>query len=384
VLTHGFVLDDKGRKMSKSLGNGIDPLEVIAGRPSQAVAEIPPMKDEKQRRKLVRLAVEAAKEVKPLGVDTLRLWIAASDYASDVHVSPAILAHVAESLRKIRSTTRYFLGNLHDYAGESGVPMLPIDRYAVTLSRRFRETCEQHYGQYAFSRIVSTVNHFTNATLSSFYFDTLKDRLYADARHSISRRSAQDALATMLKDYLHVLAPICPSLIEEVWPHLPVALRQDAPHIYAARWEPATGTELTASEEACWQGRMALRGCVNKLLEEARKAKHIRSSLEAEVHLAGDATVIEQLRSVNLANLLLVSAVHDAKDIDATTATLASASIVIMGHTLLVSVHPAALAKCPRCWTYTAPHRHQHHHQHQHQDHQLQGNLCSRCLEIAP
>ncbi|ORY78933.1 tRNA synthetases class I-domain-containing protein [Protomyces lactucae-debilis] len=349
VLTHGFVLDDKGRKMSKSLGNGIDPLEVISGRPAVEPATIPAMKDEKQRRKLIRQAEEAAQELKPLGVDTLRLWVASSDYTTDVHVSPAILAHVSESLRKMRSTTRYMLGNLNDYTSPS--TLLLIDRYAVFLVQQCRKQVNAHYESCAFSKIVSLINHLSNATLSSFYFDTLKDRLYADARTSQSRQSAQTALAIILQEYMQMLAPICPSLIEEAWPYLPACL-QRGEHIYAANWQQEE-VMLSQEEQEAWQARMFVRSCVNKLLEEARRGKQIRSSLQAEVWLSGPG--VEGLlgdASVDMANLLLVSRVHPMEQED--REVLAAGGCTVAEGDVTVAVYGASLQKCPRCWMYTA------------------------------
>ena len=309
VITHGFVLDAKGRKMSKSIGNVIDPMSIIEG--------------------------DAA-----LGVDTLRLWVAQSDYTSDVTVSPTILKHVSESLRKIRSTIRFLLGNI----GYDQVEPLEIDRYAMHKSEEFRRLTDQMYAEYSFNKVVSQINQYTNSFLSSFYFDTLKDRLYANDSTSISRRSAQTALLRILKDYLVVLAPICPLIVTEAWQYLP-----EKEHIYASDWADQPRVLWSQDDEKKWTRLMVIRSEVNRLLEQARSRKMITSSLQADVSMPNC--------GIDMANFLIVSHVSPQ----------CSGEAIASGHAagIDITIHKAAGKKCPRCWQYTA-----------------EDDLCGRCSGI--
>lgn len=355
VVTHGFVLDSHGRKMSKSIGNVIEPILLIEGKQSSPIAPVPQdVSDVKERKRLQRIAEESAKEVKPLGVDALRLWVAQSDYTSDISVSPAILAHVAESLRKIRTTIRYILGNIQDYDvkrdGDT-VELLEIDRFAVWKSTQFRQRAEVLFADYTFNKVVALVNTHTNTFLSAFYFDSLKDRLYADKPTGPSRRSAQSGLVHILKDYLVVLAPICPLLVTETWDHIPSSIfMSDKPeHIYASDWARRSTDQtqaLTDGEQREWEKLMMLKAEVNKFLEGVRKKKQITTSLQADLHISGlsDSTV-------DLAGLLLVSNVTKQKR---PNAALTSHVIALGREGIVVEVYKAAGKKCPRCWIYTA------------------------------
>lgn len=358
VITHGFVLDDKGRKMSKSIGNVVDPLLIIGGRPATTPAVIESaVIDKKLRKQLERTAREQAAEVKALGADVLRLWVAQSDYTADVSVSPAILSHVAESLRKFRTTLRFLIGNLQDYDPrrdvlEVGGDYGAIDHYAFCMSTKFRHEAEVSFAAYTFNKVVASMNQYTNAFLSSFYFDTLKDRLYADVAEGDSRRSAQKALFTILKDYLLVLAPICPLLVGEVWHHLPQIIKCDFADIYESDWHATRNSYDTKHQMTIdqWAPAMRLRDQVNKKLDSARTSKSITSSLQAGLTLVLPETFVLPLPVQELPNFFIVSEVQCER-----------------GQDLDITVKKAEGQKCPRCWVYASP---------------AEDVLCNRCEAV--
>lgn len=359
VLTHGFVLDNKGRKMSKSIGNVMDPLLIVRGRKaSEPISIDSEVTDTKLRKRLERLSREEATEVKALGADTLRLWVASADYTSDVSISNAILSHVSESVRKFRSTLRYLIGNLQDY--DPTKPFVidefrAIDSYALEVSARFFDTSNRCFDEYSFNKVVTTLNQYTNTHLSAFYFDTLKDRLYADLKTGSSRLSAQKTLFSILQDYVLILAPICPLLVDEAWSHLPKSLTGGAPHIYASNWySTRTRSADTQDREdlsSQWRVMMDLRDTVNKKLEFARSSKLIASSLQANLSITISPEQQLPVPDHELANFFIVSKVTVKRD--------STEPCVVVDH--------ASSSKCPRCWTYTAL---------------TADSLCGRCHQV--
>lgn len=361
VITHGFVLDQKGRKMSKSIGNVIDPLLLITGRPASSVQPTPPeLTDRRERKAFEKTAKEQAAEVKALGVDTLRLWVAQSDFTSDVTVSPAILSHVSESLRKFRTTLRFMLGNLATFPESH--PESPIteysaiDNYALATSRRFRTQAESKFEtSYEFNKVVSMLNQHTNSFLSAFYFDTLKDRLYADHPSSPSRRAAQLTLIQLLRDYLLILAPICPELVDETWQHLPPQLRRSYLNIYESDWQK-NAAQFTPEDDsliADWSETMRVKDMVNKALDSARLEKRISASLQARITLRLPARIKLRVPDAELTNFLIVSRVEVVRDTEVAE--------------VQVRVDKASGEKCPRCWNLTADEPE---------------SLCARCRDV--
>lgn len=359
VITHGFVLDHKGRKMSKSIGNVIDPQMIISGRPASPIVPTPDtLTDCKERKEFEKIAKSNSLEIKPLGSDTLRLWAAQSDYTTDVMISPAILTQVTETLRKVRSTVRFLLGNLSaaptsESINKSG-PSKAIDKYALLMSRKFRAEAESRFANYEFNKVVSALNLHTNAFLSAFYFDTLKDRLYADHESSHSRISAQAALVEILRDYLLVLAPICPNLVKESWTHLAPSQTNMSAHIYEAGWNESRLPFSDADQNSIdsWSKTLQLKDMVNKRLDAARQEKLITTSLQADIMIHLPANFDLAVPEVELPNLFIVSRVTLRKGLtDAAE----------------VSVNRARGEKCPRCWNHTAP---------------APDHLCTRCEEV--
>lgn len=306
VLTHGFIVDGDGRKMSKSLGNVISPLDVIA----------------------------------KSGADIIRLWVASADYGQDVSVSDEILDRTSEAYRRIRNTFRFLLSNLYDYDPASDVEfgeMPELDRYALVHLADVLERVTKHYDEWRFHMVYRTLFDYVGE-LSAVYLDVLKDRLYADAPTSASRRSAQTVLARILGTLVRVLAPILAFTCEEVWEFMPESLR-DAESVQLTGWPII---ELPAEEalviREAYSVVLEVRDIATRAIEAARNDKVVGKSQEAALLIAAPQGVMDVLRERGegaIAEMLIVSEV-----------------ILTDGETISVEVRPAAGEKCPRCWNY--------------------------------
>jgi len=319
VLTHGFVVDEKGEKMSKSRGNVVAPQEVI----------------------------------ERYGAEILRLWVAASDYTGDLRISEGILAQHAEAYRRIRNTIRFLLGNLHDFDPKRHFVAVEdrsgIDRWALWRTAGLNEEVRKAYEAFQFSRIYHAVVAFCTSDLSGFYLDVLKDRLYCDAAESRRRRAAQSTLWQIARCLLRWMAPILPFTTDEAWKHL-VGTNEESVHL--SEFEALASPSI---DEEAWQQFFALREEVNAALDAAKKAGHIGASAEAAVVLACDAEELASLAKRlgdGLAELLLVSE-------------------VLPGDAL--QVRKASGVKCPRCWQLKPPA------QPAHPEHP---QLCPRCFAV--
>jgi isoleucyl-tRNA synthetase len=312
--TNGWTLDGEGRAMSKSLGNGIDPQDII----------------------------------KDYGADVLRLWIASVEFYEDVRLSPVILTRLSEAYRKLRNTFRYALGNLHDFdpAADAVTPadMLPIDRWILVRAADLVGRCRAFYDAFAFHRVYQALYNFAITDLSALYFDVIKDRLYTFAPRSRARRSAQTAMERINHALVRLLAPLTPFTCEEVWSSMP-RRAGDAESVHLALFPDAA--ELTAgfADEhraglADWDRLVEMRETVMKSLEAAREAKFIGASLQARVHLKANGNLYPLLERhrADLPALLIVSEVSLEGQADAT---------------LSVHVDRASGEKCERCWKYT-------------------------------
>lgn len=312
VLTHGFVLDGQGRKMSKSVGNVVTPEQII----------------------------------RQYGADILRLWVAAEDYRDDVRISDEIVKRLAEAYRRIRNTARYMLGNLQDFDPVTmQVPyaeMIELDRYALVRYWRLEQRVLRAYEQFEYHAIYHALNNFCAVDLSALYLDINKDRVYASAADSLERRSAQTAMYLILEGMTRLIAPVLCFTAEEIWAALPGAER-DSVHVQYFPRSPEQWNDVPLGER--WDALVDLRAQVSKALEDARNQKVIGHSLEAAVSLA---PVDEQTRSLLsqfdpavLRDLLIVSELKwhepegDAQGLD-------------------VRVSRATGDKCPRCWMYTS------------------------------
>ncbi|KAK9471790.1 tRNA synthetases class I-domain-containing protein, partial [Dipodascopsis tothii] len=338
VLTHGFILDETGVKMSKSLGNGILPSQITT---------------------------TGIKSFKPIGVDGLRLWIAQSEYSRDIAISFVVLQRVAESLSKIRRTFRFILGNISDFGGQYTPleDLRPVDRYALSQLYELEKAVKDQFDQFAFNRVVQLVNNHISTSLSAFYFTIIKDRVYADATDSVARRSAQTVLAYILRVYVSILSPIVPLMTQEVWDHSPESITGDR----TATFSPFVPGWFDAPET--WKDEQLvkdfavvheLQDAVKALMEQARQDKKIGGSLEAAVTLATAAgsdvhTLLTGLGS-SWPELFISSDVVVAETKAAPDSPWTYDKAVAVGETTVdVTISKPHLHKCPRCWQYTAP-----------------------------
>ena len=322
VLTHGWALDAQGRAMSKSLGNVIDPNEVI----------------------------------KTHGAEILRLWVASIDFREDVVISPDILARLSEAYRKLRNTFRYCLSNLYDFDpavnSVRGDQLEEIDAWAHVETAKLLERVYAAYNEEAFHKVYRAIYDFATIQLSSFYFDILKDRLYTAPAHSVRRRAAQTTLYRIADALVRAIAPLMCFTTEEVWTQLPpVASREASVHL--AQFLPATSLrdevpQAYRKKLDAWPQLIEIRNAALKALEGARRDNVIHSPLEARVYLSADEKflpVLEKYRA-DLPTLLIVSQVElePHSDTDAAESPLPG---------LKVRIERASGAKCGRCWNYS-------------------------------
>ena len=309
LLTHGFVVDGSGHKMSKSRGNVIAPQKILD----------------------------------TLGADILRLWVAATDYSGELTISDEILKRVVESYRRIRNTLRFLLANIADFdPRQHALPVpqwLEIDRYALALAQRLQDEVTAAYAGYDFHLVAQRLQAFCSEDLGGFYLDILKDRLYTAGAGSSARRSAQNALYHITHSLARLIAPILSFTAEEVWEELSGSNDRS---VFIDEWHQLPDAQLDGDAIAAWLKIGTWRAKVNKQLEEARGAGLIGSALAAEVdvHAAGEdyrvlARLGEDLRLVFITSRATVHRV----------ATEAEARIDVSA-----SVHD----KCERCWHYRA------------------------------
>ncbi len=322
VVTHGFTLDGEGRKMSKSLGNVISPIEVMGRR----------------------------------GAEILRLWVSMVDFLEDMRLSEEILDRNAEAYRKIRNTFRYLLGNLHDFRpGVDDVPygeMEEIDRWALQELESLRLRLVAAYEAHQYHIVYHALHGFCAVTLSAFYLDVLKDRLYTAPARGRPRRSAQTVLYRLAGDLSRLMAPVLCFTADEVWQELEALHgrpRWDAVSVHAEVFPSAGGIAEDRKLLERWERLMDLREEVAKALEIARNEKLIGSSLEAAVTLEAPAEIREFLRSFGetLRFILITSGVV----LGPAAGAKVFRSERIQG--LAVEVRRAQGTKCPRCWHIT-------------------------------
>jgi isoleucyl-tRNA synthetase len=318
VLTHGFTVDEKGRKLSKSLGNFVAPQKIF----------------------------------NTLGADVLRLWVAATDYSGEMHVSDEILARMADSYRRLRNTARFLLANLNgfDPARDLVAPgdLLALDGWILRRADELHEEVTSAYEQYAFHLIYQKVHNFCVVDLSGFYLDVIKDRQYTTQMDSRARRSAQTALYHVAEAMVRWLAPILSFTAEEIWEHLP---GKRAESVMLAHWYLPPPVEATAHD---WATVLRVREHVARELERLREAGSIGSSLDAEVDLycgpeleAKLAAFEDELRFVFITSYARVHALETLRG-DADRASEAG-----LGE-IAIRVAPSTHPKCVRCWHHRA------------------------------
>jgi isoleucyl-tRNA synthetase len=332
VLTHGFVVDGEGKKMSKSAGNSIAPEEVIG----------------------------------KLGADVLRLWVAAEDYKDDIKISNEILKRLADAYFRIRNTYRFLLGNLYDFDPQKdriGYPELyEIDRWALHQLQKLIARVREAYERFEFHIVYHSVQNFCAVEMSALYFDILKDRLYTFSTRSLGRRSAQTALYEILRALTSLMAPVLSYTAEEVWRSIPAdPAKKESVHL--TQFPEARDEYLDDALNDRWEKIWEIRSVATKALEEARKEKKIGLSLDAQVHLYLPEKTFDFLRSYEkeLKSIFIVSSVtlhlvpSGAKD----------------DKEVRVEILRAEGKKCERCWNYDGTVG-------SHSEHQT---ICQRCVE---
>ena len=339
VLTHGFTLDEKGRKMSKSLGNVVDPAVIVEGGKNQ-------------------------KQEPPYGADVLRLWVSSVDYSADVPLGPGIVKQLADVYRKVRNTARYLLGNLHDFdPSRDAIPLaeLPLlDRWMLQRTAKVLKDVSGDFERYEFYRFFQTLQNFCVVDLSNVYLDIAKDRLYVSAADSFRRRSCQTVMALVVERLAGMIAPVLSHMAEDIWQHLPYPVEEAS--VFLRGWPQAESSwsELTDSESAAIDAAVQLRALVNRQLERCRSNGDLGASLEAAVQLElgsgplADALqrALEQLQASthpevdNLADWLLISQLL----LGGQAHTSPLVDITEEGVTLRIS--KAEGQKCARCWHY--------------------------------
>ncbi|MBW2658814.1 MAG: isoleucine--tRNA ligase [Deltaproteobacteria bacterium] len=345
VLTHGYVVDGQGKKMSKSVGNVVAPGEVI----------------------------------EKYGAEILRLWVASEDYRDDIKVSDEILKQVSDSYRKVRNTIRYMLGNLSDFKqAEHGVAVkdLPeLDRWALAKFEEFRAKVIKGYEKYEFHTIYQAMNYFCGTTMSAFYLDIVKDRLYVSGTHSHLRRSAQSVLFEILDGLLRLLAPILCFTAEEAWNSLHTLDQRDSidKGIFFVDFPDSlavTGCDSEMMKK--WERLITLRSEITKALEIARREKVIGHSLEAEVLIK---TADDDLASFleeewqTVKEISIISELSHLRD-EAGDSGIIFESEEIKG----VTIHVLAAGgdKCERCWIRSTTVG----------EHQEHPEICERCVAV--
>ena len=295
VLTHGFVVDKNGNKMSKSRGNVIAPQKVI----------------------------------QQMGADILRLWIAASDYSADIRISDEILKQLAEAYRRIRNTIRFLLGNLNGFDPKhDGVALadrVPLDQWAMHRLSRLERHVHRCNETYQFHRIHQEIHNFCAVDLGGFYLDIIKDRLYCDAADSTRRASARATLYDLADTLIRLIAPILPFTAEEAWEYLPGS---DAGSIHLQTFRPVADIEI---DEPAWEAFFAIREQVNAAFDEAKKEKVVGSSIAAAITVPGlDESFAESIGESWEQLFIAASVTHG----DA------------------ITIKAAEGVKCPRCWNF--------------------------------
>jgi isoleucyl-tRNA synthetase len=308
VSTAGWTLDEQGRAMSKSLGNGVDPVDIA----------------------------------KRLGGEIVRLWVASVDFREDMAASENLMQRCAEIYRKQRNTFRFLLGNLNGFVpARDRVPeaeLMPLDRYMLARTRELTENVLGWYDRFEFHRVYHALNEFAIVDLSSFYLDVLKDRMYTFAPTSIERRSAQTVLWQITETLVRLVAPILSFTADEVWEYLPkVEGREVSVHLALfPKPEEIFSEDPTRLLEE-WKQLFEVRDVALRVLEEARQAKRIGKGLEAELEIAasGEQLALLQRHAAGLKEIVNVSGVT-----------------VVEGSELQVTALPAPGTKCARCWNF--------------------------------
>ena len=330
VLTHGYTVDEQGRKMSKSVGNVVSPQEII----------------------------------KESGADVLRLWVLASDYQSDVSVSKGIIKQVTEVYRKIRNTARYILGNTYDFPVNMPVAyddLMEIDKWALTRLNKLIKECTEAYESYQFHNAYQAVNQFCVVDMSTFYLDIIKDRLYTYKADSVERRAAQTVMYEILNSLVKILAPMTCFTAEEIWKSMPHREGENVESVMLTEYPKYKKEYENPEIETRWEKIIALKNEVSKKLEIARMDKIIGHSLNAKVTLyVAEDRYDELLKDVDLlTTVFIVSKVEIENNLREEDGEIG------------IKIEAAEGEKCERCWMYSDTVGKNHNHP----------TLCKRCID---
>jgi len=329
VVTHGWVIDMEGKKMSKSQGNGLSPQAIID----------------------------------QYGADILRLWVASSDYHSDVRISNDILKQLSEAYRKIRNTARFILGNISDFDPDNDKvsfdELLPIDKWALFKLDELNKKVRDGYDHFDFHQVYAAIHNFCVVDMSNFYFDVLKDRLYTEKKDGKLRRAAQTAIYTILDAMARMIAPILAYTSDEIWQFMPHDSSANAENVMFNDMPELTGVELDDSFISMWDRIHETRDIVKKAIEPEIKAKKIRTSLEAKITLKCTGEQYDFLKDAEkeLASSFIVSQVDIVNE---------------AADELEVTVSAAEGEKCERCWIYSKTVG----------QHPVHKTLCARCAAV--
>nr|WP_269623570.1 isoleucine--tRNA ligase [Prochlorococcus marinus] len=353
VLTHGFALDENGRKMSKSLGNIVDPLVIINGGKNQKI--------------------EPA-----FGADVLRLWVSSVDYSVDVPIGGNILKQLSDVYRKVRNTSRYLLGNLHDFNPlkyEVNIEELPIlDRWMLNRTADVIDQVSIAFEKYEFSKFFQILQSFCVVDLSNFYLDIAKDRLYVSAPSDFNRRSCQYVLSQIVESLSGLIAPVLCHMAEDIWQNIPYELKEES--VFQRGWPNAPESWKDDSYNKSVNLIRELRSSVNRGLEDCRTRQKLGSSLEASVRIHPNNPLLQEALDYlqhkgnfeidNLSNWLIVSNVQIGGEPWAEVLFNEDNDMAI------IEIAKSRGIKCERCWHYKIDIG-------EHKDHP---RLCNRCVDI--
>ena len=316
VLTHGFVMDGEGKKMSKSIGNVVTPQEII----------------------------------KVYGTDILRLWAASVDYRNDTKIGDTIIKQLAEIFKKTRNTARFLLGNIYDFDPAVDYvkydELKPIDKFALHKLNKVIAEITESFESYEFYKYFQALQNFATNDLSSFYLDIVKDRLYTAGKKSLSRRACQTVLYENLQALVRVLTPVMPHQAEDIWQNTPECQRKGLESILLADWVEVNNEWSNPQLEEDFAKILKTREVVTRAIEPLRAEKKVGSSLEVAVYVKSDNSDVLNANAKDLADIFIVSQAHISET---------APSEVLNEYTeegITVWVTKAEGEKCERCWKY--------------------------------
>lgn len=346
IVTHGFTLDEKGEKMSKSLGNTISPMDILYGNKTNGIPKI--------------------------GIDGLRLWVAQSDYTNDISVGPTILKHVGDNLKKIRFTFKFLLGNLNGFEASQSLKyeeLNRLDQFILSKLSRLNSECLKDYEEHNYFKVIKSLNHFINVDLSSIYFDIRKDSLYTDKMNSKKRISTLIVFEEILKCLISILSPITPIITQEVWNNVSKNISGDTQSAFQKGWyKNDRFIRINTDLENEFTELLSMKDSVNGMISKLRLEKHIRSPLECCVIINNDSSssssVLEKYSDEELEDLFVVSGI--LRGVSVSQETVVSPFHVQEKQPcgVSLSVVGSRAHKCPRCWKHAA---------------EKENALCGRC-----